>query len=129
MVPIPPRDGIKILIVENSKQALLRAIIIYFSHTIPHPINNETTRLLGSHIISYLTIHHNAERKELETKRIRFLYYPGLLYVKHDSIGIYVSKRILWIPTQGGKITKVSPRNTPPIWSECYSFNELTVYQ
>ena len=81
MVLIPLRDGIKILVMENIEQAILRALVAYLSYTILHPINNETVRLLGSNIICYLSMHHDAERKELETKRIRFLYYPGLLYV------------------------------------------------
>ena len=63
MVLIPHRDGIKILVVEDIEQALLRALMAYLYYIIPHPIYNETVRLLGSYILCYFTMHHNAEHK------------------------------------------------------------------
>ena len=105
MVLIPLRDGIKILVMENIEQAILRALVVYLSYTILHPINNETVRLLESCILCYFTMYHNAERQEFKTKRIRFLHHPGLLYFENDFVGIHVSKRIFRIPTQDRKIT------------------------
>ena len=129
MVLIPLRDGIKNFVMENIEQAILQALMAYLSYTILHPINNETVRLLGSCILCYFTMHHNAERQEFKTKRIRFLYHPGLLYFENDFVGIYVSKRIFRIHIQGGKITMVPQRDTPPIWCKCYSFNEFNVFR
>ena len=54
MVPIPPRDGIKIFIMENNEQALLRAIITYF--LILYPIQLITKPFVYWGVILYLTL-------------------------------------------------------------------------
>ena len=54
MVPIPPRDGIKIFIMENNEQALLRAIITYF--LILYPIQLITKPFVYWGVILYVTL-------------------------------------------------------------------------